>query len=185
MKKFLILLIVSLAVVLSVSVVAAGGLLGGDDVTVKNVEIDKLYKNMSDKSDYYNGYNIDFAFVPNVDFTHVRSIRLDNVELTFGDNVEKFGDASIQYEINEDNNADLKYHEMFLKDNYYSFTVKLADVKFNDYNSLKHMKADIVINTTTQDNIVIGHIDNDININTAKIIDVGGRNNEHTAKYNF
>lgn len=169
-KKYFILFLVCITAALSVSVVGAG--LFGDDVTVKDVQFEKVFVNMTEKNGRCNGYHIDFAFVPNVDLMHIRSIKVHNVELTFGDKVEKFGDAHVEYETSKDNNADLKYNNMFLKNNYYSFKLKLADVKFNDPNSLNHIKGDIVINTTTQDNVVIGHIDNDINVKTGKVIDV-------------
>ena len=169
-KKYFILFLVCITAALSISVVGAG--LFGDDVTVKDVQFERAYLNKTDKSDNFNEYNFDFAFVPNVDFMHVRSIKVHNVELTFGGKVEKFGDCNVRYEIDKDNNGDFKYNNMFLKNNYYSFKLKLADVKFNDPNSLSHIKGDIVINTTTQDNIVIGHIDNDVKVKSDKVFDV-------------
>ena len=86
MKKYLILLIVCITVALSVSVVAAGGLFGGDDVTVKGVEIQHFWSNTSANPSHdkmCNIYKIGFEFVSNVNLDHIKSIELYNVEATF------------------------------------------------------------------------------------------------------
>ena len=171
MKKYLILLIVCLTVALSFSVVAAGGLFGGDDVTVKDVKLDFFWGNVSanpSRDIMCNVYKINFEFVSNVNLDHIKSIKLRNVEVTFDGKVHKYNDCVLEYDKDKANNGDFKYLNSFLKDDYYIFTVKLKDTKFYDSNSISHIKADIVVNTTTQDNIVIGHIDDDISMSTAR-----------------
>lgn len=178
MKKYLILLIVCITVALSFSVVVAGGLFGGDDVTVKKVEIRHFNPDVHDGSDNFNLYTMGLEFVSNVNIDHIRSIQLENIEATFADGkVDKFDSAGFKYEISKDNNRDLKYADSLFKDDYYSFTFRLKDFALHD--NLTHIKGDIVVNTTTQDNIVIGHIDNDVDMPKEKVP------TGNTAKYNF
>ena len=77
MKKYIILLIIVLTVALSFSVVAAGGLFGGDDVTVKKVEIRHFNPDVHDGSDNFNLYTMGLEFVSNVNIDHIRSIQLE------------------------------------------------------------------------------------------------------------
>ena len=167
MKKYLILLIVCLTVALSFSVVAAGGLFGGDDVTVKKVELVKYWsKNIKSDMDYHLDFDMDF--VPTKTIDHIRSFELQNIEVTYGDEVVKFSPAKIKYYTDKDNNRDIKYGDTIIKDNYYSFTFELKEDGVDKRTEIKHIKGDIVTNTTTQDNLVIGHIDNDVSLSTTK-----------------
>jgi len=47
-------------------------------------------------------------------------------------------------------------------------TWKYTENSIDNRNDISHIKADIVMNTTTENNVVIGHIDQDISMSTVK-----------------
>lgn len=174
MKKYIILLLVCITVVLSVSAVGAG--LFGDDVTVKEVVLFK-YNEAADKQ-YHMGFNM--AFVSNKDMSHIRNIELQNVKISFGKDVRDFPNVSPVCNGDlEDNNADIAYNDMMIKNNYYTMTWKYTENSIDNRNDISHIKADIVMNTTTENNVVIGHIDQDISMSTVK------KPTGNYAQYNF
>lgn len=174
-KKYFILLLVCIVAALSISVVSAG-LLGGDDVTVKDVVLYK-YNEAGDKK-YHMVFNMDF--VSNKDITHIRNIELQNVKISFGNDVRDFPNVSPVCNGDlEDNNGDIAYNDMMIKNNWYSMTWTYKEHTIDNRNDISHIKADIVMNTTTENNVVIGHIDQDISMSTVKNL------TGNTAKYNF
>ena len=68
----------------------------------------------------------------------------------------------------KDNNRDIQYSNTLFKDNNYSSSFELKEDDIAKRTEIKHIKGDIVVNTTTQTNLVIGHIDNDVSIDTTK-----------------
>lgn len=175
-RKFNLKLIIPVIAIVLVAIVGftmmnggGMGMFGGNDVTVKNVKIQYFWGNVNPSNDkMYNMYQIGFEFVSNVNMNHIKSIELHNVEVTFDGKIQKFNNCGLDYDKDLANNGDFKYLNSMLKDDYYIFNFKLKDKNFHDSNSISHIKADIVVNTTTQDNIVIGHIDDDISMSTAK-----------------
>lgn len=143
------------------------GIFGGNDVTVKEVKLDKYWsKNLKSDMKYY--MNFDMDFVPKKTIDHIRSFELLNIEITYGDEVVKFRPAKLKYYENNDNNRDIQYGDIIFEDNYYSFTFELKEENITKRTEINHIKGDIVINTTTQNNLVIGHLDNDVSLSTTK-----------------
>ena len=176
MKKNIILLLVCITVALSVSAVSAG--LFGDDVTVKDVVLDKYYqKPQANSQDYIMIF--DFGIVPTKDINNIRSIWLRNLEITYSDYNLKFEHLQVNYYDNVEDNLEFKKTKNLEKDNYYGFYCKLIEHSVPNRDNIKHIKADIMVNTTTEDNIVIGHIDHDVSMSTVK------NPTGNTAQYNY
>lgn len=60
------------------------------------------------------------------------------------------------------NNIAITDFKSFVKDDQYEGMVILQDSSAVDRQFINHITGGIVVNTTTQDNIVVGHIDSDI-----------------------
>lgn len=154
-----------ITVALSVSVVGAGLL--GDDVTVKEVVLDKYYpKPQANSQDYIMIF--DFGILPTKDINNIRSIWLHNVEVTYTDYSLKYEHPKVEYYDDVEDNLEFKITKNFEKDNYYKFYCKLIEHSVPNRDNIKHIKADIMVNTTTEDNIVIGLIDNDVTMSSVK-----------------
>lgn len=166
-RKFNLKLLIPIVVIVLIAIVGFT-MINGSNAIVKDVKLTKI--NMNNPN--YNKYQIHFGLVPTEEFHHVRSVKLKNVELNFNDGSKlEYNSVKTNSKDTDDDNVYLNYGDALLKDFYYSFYINLNDVgKNHNPNDINHIKADIVINTTTQDNIVIGHIDDDISSNTAKII---------------
>ena len=165
MKKFLILLIVSLAVVLSVSFVAAGGLFG-DDVNVRDLTLQQYNNQARDLDTFVMRYTM--SIVPTKNIDHIISMEIQNCEVSWGHNSLKFNPTSLKYDKNAGNNMKFDLQDTLFKDDIYYFDFELRENSISNRQDISHIKGDIVVNTTTQNNVVIGHIDSDINLDHTK-----------------
>ena len=114
-----------------------------------------------------NGENIDysdyqvidaitkFSFMPKELINRVVDFRVTNVEVTF-ENGENENWGEFIYEPDTVYYPDEKYDFKFTK------TLDDTNKSIEDYYSISHISADIVINTTDETDKVIGHIDKDI-----------------------
>ena len=156
-KKIILVLIILLVASLSVASVSAG--LFGDDVTVKEMTLNH-YNGYKSEDSYDMIYSL--IFVSNVDIDHITDIWLQNVEVKYSNETLSYDNAKITFRSSDADNIALTEFDSLVKENQYQGRVLLKDVNTVDRLSVNHIKGDIVVNTTTQNNIVVGHIDNDI-----------------------
>ena len=102
------------------------------------------------------------VFVSNTDLDHINDIWLKNIHVKYSDKTLDYDTAGIRFSKSDADNIALTDFNSLVKDYQYEGMVILKDVNAVDRLSINHIKADIVVNTTTQDNIVVGHIDSDI-----------------------
>lgn len=155
---------------------------GGDSVDVKDVYLSNHLPHRyastttatplvdTPSQDIANGV-FKFSIVPKTDLTHITGIRLENVEISYdGYDSDSYESMPLKYDANENDNGGFKYTDALAKNYLYSFYFNF-DVAKEGLNhsqnsealqSIKHIKADIVIDTTTESNVVIGHIDSDV-----------------------
>lgn len=144
---------------------------GGDSVDVKDdIYLSNHLPHRMHSNSQASGVVI-FSIVPKTDLTHITGIRLENVEIIYdGYDSDNYDSLSLYYENNENDNILLSQFNTLSKDYLYTFYFKFDVTKEGlDYHqneeavkSIKHIKADIVIDTTTENNVVIGHINNDV-----------------------
>ena len=115
-----------------------------------------LNKSSTNHKDYQIGTAVTkFSLMPKETITRVTGLRLTNVEVSFDNGgTENWGNFTF--------NAD----ETYLQDTNYKFSItKTLGEKgenIEKYYKISHIKADIVINTTDEKNLVIGHINEDV-----------------------
>ena len=99
-----------------------------------------------------------YSIMPKEDIARLTDFRLDNIIVTF-ENGDSENWGSFIYEP----------EDIYFKDNSYDFsftkTIENSNKTIEEYDTITHIKADIVINTTDEINKVIGHLDNDITPN--------------------
>lgn len=143
---------------------------GGDSVDVKDVYLSNHLPHRMASNMGNNGVFM-FSIVPKTDYNHLMNIRLENVEIGYdGYDSDNYDSVSLNYENNENDNILLSQFNSLSKDYLYTFYFKFKvekegfSVEQNSeaLKSIKHIKADIVIDTTTESNVVIGHIDSDV-----------------------
>lgn len=143
---------------------------GGDSVDVKDVYLSNHIPHRMHSNSQASGVVI-FSIVPKTDLTHITSIKLKNVEISYdGYDSDSYESMPLKYDANENDNGGFKYTDALAKNYLYSFYFNFDVTKEGlDYHqneeavkSIKHIKADIVIDTTTESNVVIGHIDSDV-----------------------
>ena len=96
-----------------------------------------------------------FSLMPKETITRVTGLVVANVEVTLENGkTENWG------------NYKFKPKDMYLQDTNYKFsmtrTLKNTGENIEEYYSISHIKADIIMNTTDRQNVVIGHINKDI-----------------------
>ena len=143
---------------------------GGDSVEVKDVYLSNHLPHRYASNMGNNGVFM-FSIVPKTDYNHLMNIRLENVEIGYdGYDSDNYESMPLKYDANENDNGGFKYTDALAKNYLYSFYFNF-DVAKEGLNhsqnsealqSIKHIKADIVIDTTTESNVVIGHIDSDV-----------------------
>lgn len=143
---------------------------GGDSVEVKDVYLSHNLPNRMASNAGGHGVFM-FSIVPKTDFTHLMNIRLENVEISYdGYDSDNYDSVSLYYENNKNDNIILKQFDTLSKDCLYTFYFRFnvekegfsQEQNSEALQSINHVKADIVIDTTTENNVVIGHIDNDV-----------------------
>lgn len=150
MRKIILIFIIALAASLSLASVNAG--LFGDDVNVKGVTVSQWID--SDK------FNV--IIVPNKDIEHINSISLKNVELKYPDQTYTFDSIGLRHSNDDADNKLFSDFKTLFKDYQFEFSFRLTDLdKVNRATNSYHVKGDIVVNTTTENNLVIGHVDAD------------------------
>lgn len=98
-----------------------------------------------------------FSLMPRETITRVTGLAVSNIEVDLGNGkTENWGTYTFEPK------------DMYVENVNYDFEIsrELGDMgeSIEDYNSISHIKADIVINTTDAKNMVIGHINEDITI---------------------
>ncbi len=112
--------------------------------------------------DYDITLGILINFKPKEDIKDITAIRLENLEVTYQDgSVQPVGNFSFNEEdvypiLEKDQNYSIPC-QYVLDQNLWNESIKLIDFYGNG-----HVKADMVINTTSETNKVIGHIDDDV-----------------------
>lgn len=98
---------------------------------------------------------IKFSLMPKETITRVTGLKVTNIEVSF-DNGEKENWGTCTYEPNS-------YYD---KDTNYDFSISKVlegnGKTVEDYYKITHIKADIVMDTTDNTNVVIGHINSDV-----------------------
>lgn len=146
----------------------------GDAIEVKNVDAKATVSHIQKKSESH-GIKITIELIPKENIEHIRSMELQNIEIQYdnGTKVQLKNDA-FTYDSSDLDNSYFDTLNSLNKDYDYLFTYKSPvshyDANHVDNNpnapyKITHIKGDIVVNTTTEDNRVIGHLDSDITIN--------------------
>lgn len=107
-------------------------------------------------TDYQVGMAVTkFSLMPRETITRVTGLAVTNIEVSLENGeTENWG----TYTFNP--------KDLYLQDTNYKFsiskTLEDSDKSIEDYYTISHIKADIVMNTTDETNVVIGHINEDI-----------------------
>ena len=144
-----------------------------DAVEVKDVDAKATVSNNLKKSEAH-GIKIKLEIVPKEDIDHIKSMELQNVEITYNNGTKvQLENRVFKYDSSDLDNKYFKTLKRLDKDYDYLFTyhspVSYYDANRVDINpdapyKITHIKGEIVVNTTTEDNRVIGHLDSDIKI---------------------
>ena len=150
MRKIVLILIIALVASLSVASVSAGWF--GDDVNVKEVGLEQFPQ--------FDKFTI--VLVPTTDIDHVNEVYLKNVEIKYPDQTYKWDTVNLAYHNSDADNIVLDQANSLLKDYQYELFFKYTNIgNINRNTDSYHIKADVVVDTTTQDGVVVGHIDTD------------------------
>ena len=123
----------------------------GDDVNVKSVNV----------AQYPARDRYTVVIVPTTNIDHVNSIELRDVELVYPDKTYNFDSIELGYNINDADNKLYHKYNSLQKDYQYEFEFIFRDLLDVNRADSYHITADVVINTTTQDNVKVAHIDTD------------------------
>lgn len=105
--------------------------------------------------------SIKIRFVPHEDILHYQNVRLVNGAVKFDDGSEMvFNNTNIHLKMDKDR-SELPVDSLMYQDSWYTFKFEFKDSKFRA-NNLSHLKGDLVVDTTTKQNILLAHIDEDI-----------------------
>lgn len=164
-KYFMILIpIVAVLFIIMAVVIFSGGIIGSDLVDVTSVTLDHKYF-------YANSVSggtieerpikgiLDFSFMPKENIDRVTGIGLQNVKFTYANGQTEAGKSCV---FNSHENvyiSGLEYSYSFI---YQVQLYKLAEDNIRAYFDTTHVSGDIVVNTTSDINKVIGHIDKDV-----------------------
>lgn len=150
--------------IIVVAAVALGGNSQGD-VKVKDVTLRAFHNRTVDSF-----ISIEMSLVSNINRDHITGVYVDNVQLTYGNDVVKVNPPyKLSYSDNNGNNANYKYYDSFFKDDLYVFQFFLEDTSLRPASELNHISADIYMDTTTESHILIGQLNNDITSNGAVV----------------
>lgn len=162
--KLIIIGIIAVLLVLIFVFAFSGGVIGSDVVDVTSVSLDHkyFYANVVSSGTVderpITGI-IDFSFMPTKYLERVTSIGLKNIEIKYSDGqTQKVGSGVF----NGHENIYNPHQEYSYSMNYVVNLHTKADDNIDAYFKTNHIKADIVINTTSETNKVIGHIDQDV-----------------------
>ena len=157
-------IVIALLLVFVFVFVFSGSGLGSNVVDVTSVSLDHKYFYANTVS----GGTVDerpikgiikFSFMPTQYLERVTAIGLKNIEITYSDGqIQKVGSGFF----NGHENVYNPHQEYSYSMNYEVKLHSNAEDNIDAYFKTKHIKADIVINTTDETNKVIGHIDNDV-----------------------
>ena len=158
-------IIALLAIVIVVFAFSGGAGLGSDLVDVTSVTLDHKYFYAT--STFGGGTDderpikgiIEFSFMPTEYLERVTGIGLRNIQITYSDGQTQDAGSGVfnEYYNIYDPNMEYSYSMNYVVDLY-----PKAEDNINAYFDTTHIKADIVINTTSETNKVIGHIDSDV-----------------------
>ena len=142
----------------------SAGLIGSNAVDVTSVSLDHkyFYANVVSSGTVderpITGI-IKFSFMPKEYLERVTGIGLKNIEITYSDGqTQKVGSGVF----NGHENIYNPHQEYSYSMNYVVKLYTKADDNIDAYYKTNHVKADIVVNTTSETNKVIGHINQDV-----------------------
>lgn len=164
-KYFMILIpIAAVLFIVMAVVIFSGGIIGSDLVDVTSVTLDHKYFYATSVS----GGTLEerpikgilkFSFMPKENIDRVTGIGLQNVKFTYANGQMEDGKSCV---FNSHENvyvSGLEYSYSFI---YQVQLYKLAEDNIHAYFDTTHVSGDIVVNTTSDINKVIGHIDKDV-----------------------
>ena len=145
----------------------------GDAVEVKSIDCKSTYSNNLLDDDAH-GIKVTIELIPNENIEHIRSLELQNVKIKYENGTEvQLENDGFNYDTSDLDNYYFDTLNSLDEDYDYLFTyyspVSYYNDNYEDSNpdapyEITHIKGDIVVNTTTEDNRVIGHLDSDIDI---------------------
>ena len=162
--KFILIGIIAVLAVLILVFAFSAGLIASDAVDVTSVSLDHkyFYANVVSSGTVderpITGI-IKFSFMPKEYLERVTGIGLKNIEITYSDGqTQKVGSGVF----NGHENIYNPHQEYSYSMNYVVKLYTKADDNIDAYYKTNHVKADIVVNTTSETNKVIGHINQDV-----------------------
>ena len=162
--KFVLIGIIAILIIFIFVFIFAGNGIGSNMVDVTSVSLDHKYFYANTVSEGTVDERpikgiIKFSFMPTQYLERVTSIGLKNIEINYYDGqIQKVGSSFF----NSHENVYNPHQEYSYSMNYEVNLHSNADDNIDAYFKTKHIKADIVINTTDETNKIIGHIDNDV-----------------------
>lgn len=172
MENSKLIIIAIVAIIAFLGIISLAGLFGNDIVDVTSIEMSVSYsdtpfggaissaRTMNGLDTNYRDYQVGtavtkFSLMPRETITRITGLALYNTEVTLENGkTEKWG------------NFKFNPKDMYIRDTNYDFriskTLGETGENIDQYYTISHIKADIVINTTDAKNKVIGHINEDI-----------------------
>ena len=107
------------------------------------------------------GTTFSIRFVPHKDILHYQNVKLVNGAIRYNNGTEVvFNNQNMNLGLDYEN-TEFPTQSFLYKDSWYTFTFKHADSARN-IEQISHLKGDLVVDTTTEQNILLAHIDNDV-----------------------
>ena len=161
-KVLLVAVIVLLAIVILFLVFSSG--FASDLVDVTGVSLNHKYFYATTTSGQTSDQRpikgtIEFSFMPTEYLDRVTGIGLQNIQITYSDGQVQNAGYGV---FNSHENVYNPHQEYSYNMNYVVDLYSSADDNINAYFQTTHVKAEIIINTTSETNKVVGHIDSDV-----------------------
>lgn len=107
------------------------------------------------------GTTFSIRFVPHQDILHYQNVRLVNGAIRYNNGTEAVFDnqdmnLGLDYE-----NSELPTQSSLYQDSWYTFTFKYSG-STKKIEQISHLSGDLVVDTTTEQNILLAHVDNDV-----------------------
>ena len=162
--KFIIIGVIAVLAVLILVFAFSADVIGSDAVDVTSLSLDHKYFYANTVS----GATVDerpikgtikFSFMPKEYIERVTGIGLKNIEVTYSDGQTQKAGSGV---FNGHENIYNPHQEYSYSMNYVVNIYTKADDNIDAFYKTNHIKADIVVNTTSETNKVIGHINQDV-----------------------
>ena len=107
------------------------------------------------------GTTFSIRLVPHQDIFHYQNVRLINGAIRYNNGTEVvFNNQDLNLGLDYEN-SEVPTQSSLYKNSWYTFTFKYSD-SARKIEQISHLSGDLVVDTTTKQNILLAHIDNDV-----------------------